>query len=153
MKCRRFVTKRQGQLWYAAKRAVSWAYSIFADQGRVPVLQNPTAWDFSRPPRLSVDDGRESKMELEELRTGSRNLSEVLEARGLTEHQFLMTRAWSVANRKAIAAIVSEEASAKYGVPIEIEEREMFMLTPNEMAAPDVQDPTQTTDPNGTSQD
>ena len=153
MKCRRFVTKRQGQLWYAAKRALAWAYSIFAEQGRVPLLQNPTAWDFSRPPRLSVDDGRESKMELEELRTGSRNLAEVLEARGLTEHQFLTQRAWSVANRKAIASIIAEEASTKYGVPIEIEEREMFMLTPNEVAAPDVQDPTQTNDSNGTSQD
>lgn len=137
MKCRRFVTKRQGQLWYAAKRTMSWAYSVFAKQGRVPILRNPTAWDFSRPPRLSVDDGRESKMELEELRAGSRNLSEVLEARGINEDDFLIRRAWSVANRKAIAKIIAEEASQKYGTEIEIEDREMFMLTANEMSKPE----------------
>ena len=137
LKCRRFVTKRQGQLWYAARRALSWAYSVLAEEGRVPLLQRPTAWDFSRPPRLSVDDGRESKMELDELVTGSRNLSEVLEARGINEDDFLTQRAWSVAKRKAIARMVSEEASAKWGVEIEVEDREMFMQTANEMAAPD----------------
>ena len=133
VKCRRFVTKRQGQLWYAARRAFTWAYSVFAEQGRIPVVNAPTLWDFSKPPRLSVDDGRESKMELEELRTGSRNLDEVLEARGLRQDDFYMKRAWSVAERKAIAAKVSQEASEKYGTEIKIEDREMFMLTPNEV--------------------
>lgn len=135
VKCRRFITKRQGQLWYAAKRAMSWAYSVFAEDGKrgLPKLKNPTAWEFSYPPRLSVDDGRESKMESDELRLGSRNLSEVLEARGLTEDAFYESRAWSVAKRKAIAARVAVEASDKYQVPITIEEREMFMQTPNEV--------------------
>lgn len=137
VKCRRFVTKRQGQLWYSAKRALSWAYSVFAEAGRFAPLRNPTAWDFSRPPRLSVDDGRESKMELDELVTGSRNLSEVLEARGIVEEDFLTQRAWSVASRKAIARKVSQEASAKYGVEVEVEDREMFMQTANEMGSPD----------------
>jgi len=133
VKCRRFVTKRQGQLWYAARRAFTWAYSVFAEQGRIPVVSAPTLWDFSKPPRLSVDDGRESKMELEELRTGSRNLDEVLEARGLRQDDFYMKRAWAVAERKAIAAKVSQEASEKYQIEIKIEDREMFMLTPNEV--------------------
>jgi hypothetical protein len=137
VKARRAIVKRQGILFYAARRIISWAYANFAENNRVPIVDSPTAWDFSRPPRLSVDDGRESKLELSELVTGSRNLSEVLEARGLTEDEFLMKRAWSVANRKAIAAIVSQEASAKYGVEIEIEDREMFMQTPNEMAKPE----------------
>lgn len=137
VKCRRFVTKRQGVLWYAAKRAFSWAYSVFASNGRVRVLSRPTAWAFSYPPRLSVDDGRESKMELDELVTGSRNLNEVLEARGKYEDEFLMERAWSVAKRKAIAAKVAQEASSKYGVPVQIEDREMFMQTANEPAETD----------------
>jgi hypothetical protein len=144
VKCRRFVTKRQSTLWYAAKRATTWAYSVFAANGRVPQLRNPSAWSFSYPPRLSVDDGRESKMEMNELVTGSRNLSEVLEARGIVEDEFLRARAWSVANRKAIARIVAEEASAKYGVDVTIEDREMFMQTPNEMGAteePDAPEP------------
>lgn len=136
VKCRRFVIKRQGQLYYAARRAISFAYSVFAAQGRVPKLAAPTLWDFSRPPRLSIDDGRESKMELEELRTGSRNLSEVLEARGLTETDFLMARARSVWMRKHIAHSVADELNATHAMVHTVEEREMFMLTPNEMSEP-----------------
>jgi len=141
LKCRRFVIKRQGQLWYAARRATSWAYSVFAQQGRIPKLSAPTLWDFSRPPRLSVDDGRESKMELEELRTGSRNLSEILASRGLKEDDFYDSRARSVWMRKYTAQKVAEELNAKHGADIEVEEREMFMLTPNEMAETDAPEP------------
>ncbi len=141
MKCRRFVTKRQGVLWYAARRAFSWAYSVFAEAGRVRPLKSPTAWHFSYPPRITVDDGRESKMELDELVTGSRNLSEILEARGLTEDEFLEKRAWSAAKRKIVADRVAKEASKISGIPIKIEEREMMMLTPNEQSAQQMQLP------------
>lgn len=147
MKCRRFVTKRQGQLWYAARRATAWAYSVLAMSGRVPKLKNPMAWDFSRPPRLSVDDGRESKMELDELITGSRNLGEVLEARGLTEDEFEDQRARSVWMRKYKARSVARELNEKYGEDITVEDREMFMLTPNE--TPEDQSPPQKTDEGG----
>lgn len=141
LKCRRFVTKRQGQLWYAAKRATSWAYSVFATSGRFAPLQNPTAWSFSYPPRLSVDDGRESRMELDELVTGSRNMDEVLGARGLTEEEFYDRRARSVFNRKLTAQRVAEELNAKNGTTIEIEDREMFMQTANEMGETHSADP------------
>jgi hypothetical protein len=134
MKCRRFVTKRQGQLWYAAKRAFSWAYSVMAEAKRVPMLQNPTAWDFSRPPRLTVDDGREVKMELDQLVTGSMNLDEVLAARGINEDDFTESRARSVWMRKFKAQKVAEELNAKYGAEIVVEDREMFMQTANEMS-------------------
>jgi capsid protein len=140
VKCRRYVTKRQSQLWNSARRAFAWAYSVFAEQGRVPKLKNPMAWDFSRPPRLSVDDGRESKMENDELRTGSRNMSEVLGARGLTEDEFYESRARSVWMRKYKAITVAEELNKTHNVKIEIEDREMFMQTPNEMGEPDKTD-------------
>ena len=134
VKARRAIVKRQGLLFYAARRIMAWAYSVFYENKRVPELDFPTAWDFSRPPRLSVDDGRESKMELDELITGSRNLSEVLEARGLTEEEFEEKRARSVWLRKYKARSVAAELNAKYGADIVIEDREMFMQTPNEMA-------------------
>lgn len=132
VKARRAIVKRQGLLFYAARRITAWAYAVFREGKRVPELDFPTAWDFSRPPRLSVDDGRESKMELDELITGSRNLSEVLEARGLTEEEFEEKRARSVWMRKYKAKSIAEELNAKYGANIEIEDREMFMQTPNE---------------------
>jgi hypothetical protein len=74
-------------------------------------------------------------MELDELITGSRNLSEVLEARGITEDEFEDARARSVWMRKFKALKVAEELNAKHGTEIVIEDREMFMQTPNEMSA------------------
>jgi len=141
LKARRLVSQRQRQLRYGARRAIAWAYSVFQEAGRLPLLDEPFAWEFSSPPRLSVDDGRESKMELQEWLSGARNKSELLEARGLTEEEFDMQRAWSVANRKIIARKVSEEASKASGYDITVDDREMVMLTPNEMAP---QPPTET---------
>lgn len=151
VKARRAIIKRQRILSYAARRIMSWAYAVFHETKRVPLLDYPTAWEFSRPPRLSVDDGRESTLELNECVTGTRNLCEVLEARGANEDDFLLERAWSVARRKGIAYQVSQEASKKYGTEIEIEDREMFMQTPNEMPeqdAPDAPDANQPQEPN-----
>jgi hypothetical protein len=133
VKCRRFVAQRQRLLKRAALNAFSWAYSCFQEANRVPLLDHPFAWTFSTPPRLSVDDGRESSMEVNEWRAGLRNTAEITEARGMTEEEFYTKRAHSVAMRKVIAARVAEEVSKESGYEIEIEEREMAMLTPNEM--------------------
>jgi capsid protein len=134
LKCRRAVVRRHGILWHLAKRAIPWAYGVFQAQGRIPKLQAPTSWDFSRPPRASVDDGREVKMELDQLRTGSMNLDEVLAARGIAEDDFIEKRARSVFMRKLKALKVAEELNAKHGTEIVIEDREMFMQTANEVA-------------------
>lgn len=76
-------------------------------------------------------------MELEECRTGTRNVSEILESRGLREEDFYVSRARAVWLRKYTAQKVAEEMNAKFGAEIEVEEREMFMMTPNEMSEPD----------------
>jgi len=133
VKCRRFISQRQRLLKRAALNAFSWAYSCFQEVGRVPLLDHPFAWTFSTPPRLSVDDGRESSMEVDEWRAGLRNTAEITEARGMTEEEFYTKRAHSVAMRKVIAARVSAEVSTASGYPILVEDREMAMLTPNEV--------------------
>jgi capsid protein len=129
LKARRAISRRQRDLAHAARRALAWAYSVFVEQGKVPLLDHPFAWEFSSPPRLSVDDGRESKMEIEEWRSGLRNLSEITEARGITEDEFYMIRAHSVAKRKVAARDIGKE----YGV--EITPIEMAMTHPNELFA------------------
>lgn len=127
MKARRSVIRRQKQLTYAARRALAWAYSVFVEASVVPILDHPFSWEFSKPPRLTVDDGREAKMEIEEWRAGLRNTSDITESKlGLTEDEFYTMRAHSIAKRKVIAANVG----MSYGV--EIDDREMAMLTPNE---------------------
>lgn len=130
---RRFVKKRRRDLTIPALNAFMWAYSVFQKANRVPLLDHPSAWQFSKPSRFSVDDGRESKLELEEWRAGLRNTDEITEARGLTEEQFHTKRAYSIGNRKGIAYLVGIELSKKYGTEIEIHDREMALLTANDM--------------------
>lgn len=133
LKCRRFVTKRIRDLRRPALAAFAWAYSVFQKAGRVPLLDHPFSWEFSKPPRLSVDDGRESKMEVEEWRAGLRNTDEIAEARGMTADDLHRKRAYIIGSRKVIARQVSEELSKSSGYEITIEDREMAMLTPNEV--------------------
>lgn len=148
MKARRAIKQRQRILDFAARRAVSWAYSVFHyDLKRVPLLDHPSDWSFNKPPRPTVDDGRESAAMLNEWRAGITNLDEILEAKGMTEDEFYERRASTIANRKVIARRVSEEASAASGYEITVEDREMAMLTPNEMAQT-TQEPAPAPDPN-----
>ena len=114
----------------------------------MPLLDHPFAWTFSTPPRLSVDDGRESTMEVNEWRAGLRNTAEITEARGMTEEEFYTKRAYSIANRKVIAARVAEEISKASGYEIEIEDREMAMLTPNEVKETETVETNQTNNDN-----
>jgi hypothetical protein len=154
VKCRRAIVRRRGILWHAARRIIPWVYSAFVAQGRIPKLQNPFAWDFSSPPRLTVDDGREAKMEMELVRAGLMNPSEPLAGRGLSDEEFLYERARHVFHRKLIPIKVADELNAIHGTQITIEERDMFMHTANEMPpqvqtdAPDIPDSPEKPDPN-----
>lgn len=151
VKARRRVTKRIRDLRRPALSAFAWAYSVFQKANRVPLLDHPFSWEFSKPPRLSVDDGRESKMEVEEWRAGLRNTDEIAEARGMTADELHRKRAYIVGSRKVIARQVSEELSKSSGYEITIEDREMAMLTPNDMAPTDSADPPNDPEPGKTS--
>ena len=80
------------------------------------------------PPRLTVDDGREAQMAREGFKLGTINMGDILEAQGTTLTEHYTERAEEIAQRKVIAAQVAQ----KYNVVIE--DREMVMLTPNEMS-------------------
>ena len=87
-------------------------------------------WDFSTPPKLTIDDGRVTK-ELEALwKIGAANMRDIVSMRGKTYEEHIRERAAEVALRKLAAA----EAAELYGVPVD--DREMAMLTPNEMQQP-----------------
>ena len=134
MKGRRAIKQRPRILAYAAARAIAWAYSVFHfDLKRVPLLDHPLSWSFTKPPRCTVDDGREASAQRDDWRAGLANTDEILEAKGMTEDEFYERRAIGVARRKVIARRVSEEVSAESGYEITVEDREMAMLTPNEM--------------------
>jgi hypothetical protein len=109
-----------------AIRAVGYAVAKAQKLGILP--QNPDwyKWSFTKPAKMTVDDGRTGKTWVDMWRSGLVNMSEYLGAKGIKLETHYMQRADEIAKRKLIAA----KASAKYGV--EIEDREMAMLTPNE---------------------
>lgn len=149
IKARKSIIQRQKTLNKAALNAFTWAYSVFQVNGRLPLLDYPMSWTFSRPPRLTVDDGRESKMEMDRWITGAANLSEILESQGLgSEEEFYRKRAISVATRQIIAAEIAAEMTKKSGVEIKITERDMIMMTPNEQANQPQDQPQPSNDPN-----
>ena len=140
----RSIEDRQDLLFYAAKRIISYAVAKAQKRGDLPQSADWWKWEFSTPPKLTIDDGRITK-ELETLwKMGAANMRDIVSMRGKTYEDHIKERAQEVALRKMAAA----EASVLYGV--EIEDREMSMLTANEMAKPESPDEattkTQTTD-------
>lgn len=124
----RSIEDRQDLLTYAAKRIIGYAIAKAQKRGDLPASDDWWKWEFSYPAKLTIDDGRITK-ELETLwRIGAVNMRDIVGMRGGDLETHLRDRAVEVALRKTIAASVGEE----YGV--EIEEREMSMLTPNEPA-------------------
>jgi hypothetical protein len=135
----RTIEDRQDLLQYAAKRIVSYAIAKAQKRGDLPQSGDWFKWDFSTPPKLTIDDGRITK-ELETLwRIGAVNMREIVSMRGSTLENHFKDRAHEIALRK----IAAKDAEALYGV--EIDSREMSMLTPNEQ--PDTTEPTETQPP------
>lgn len=127
-RARRAIESRQNLLWHLALRSITFAVSVGEVNGEIPLLEDPMAWSFSMPPRLTVDDGRELKSQMEAWRAGALNISEIVEARGTTVEEHYMRRASDIAIKKKAQA----EAEARYGV--KIDDREMGMMTPNDPA-------------------
>ena len=130
-RARRAITARQSLLWHLAMRATSYAVSYAIKAGQLPALDSPMAWTFSRPPRLTVDDGRELKSQMDAWRAGAVNMTEIVEGRGDTIEEHYDRRAEEIALREK-ARIAAEE---RHGVSID--PREMAMLTPNEQPQAD----------------
>lgn len=138
-KAQRAVEDRQDLLEKIASRLCNWAVAKAMKQGILPESVDWWKWTFSKPQKLTIDDGRVSKELIEGWKAGYINQADILGAHGKELRSHLYARAEEVALRKLIA----EEIGNKYGV--EIEEREMAMLTPNEMGgskeAPEEKEP------------
>ena len=139
LRARRAIISRQKTLRYAAKRMLVYAYSVLQKSGKIPTVDAPFSWIFSTPPILTVDDGREQQAMREGYRLGSINMTEIQSSNGKPIDEFYRERAEEIALRKMIALEVSE----KYDVTIE--DREMVMLTPNDMSTATATTPEPTT--------
>lgn len=123
----RSVEDRQTVLKKGAKRKVGYAIAKAMKLGILPPDPDWWKWDFTMPQKLTIDDGRVSKELIEGWKAGYINQTDILGAYGKDLKTHLYERAEEIAMRKVIAA----EVGAKHRV--EIEEREMAMLTPNDM--------------------
>ncbi len=122
----RSIEDRQDLLFYAAKRIVGYAIAKAQKRGDLPPDSEWYRWEFSTPPKLTIDDGRVTK-ELETMwKMGAANMRDIVSMRGKTLESHLEERAAEIALRK-LAAIEAEQI---YGV--RISDREMAMLNAND---------------------
>jgi hypothetical protein len=130
----RSVEDRQDLLFYAAKRLCGYAVAKAMKRGDLPQSPDWYQWEFSTPPKLTIDDGRITK-ELEQLwKMGAANMRDIVSMRGKTLEAHYQERAQEVWLRKHYAQTVADQLNTTYGMVHSVDDREMSMLTPNEMA-------------------
>ncbi len=139
LRARRSVQARQKLITFVARRLTTYATAYAIEQGLVPKLSAPLSWGFTKPPRLTVDDGREAKALAEGYRMGSVNLTPILEGEGITLEGHNAQRINEIVKRKN--DIVEGNKRLLPGAT-PITDRDMVMLTPNEVAAETTEEPT-----------
>jgi len=125
-RARASVESRQDVLRKPARRIIGWAVAKAVKLGLIPPSDDWYKWDFTMPPKLSIDPRNDSRTQIDEYKIGSQNMSGILQEKGKTHSEHIRERCMEIIERKSI----KEEMEAKYGV--EIDDRELQMLTPNE---------------------
>lgn len=136
-RAQRAVEDRQDVLEYAAKRMVGYAVAVFIKRGDLPPDNQWYRWKFSYPKKLTIDDGRVSKELIEMWKAGFLNPNDILGYLGKSPEDHIDERISYLVMQKTKVATANQ--SAPDGV--RIEDREMAMLTPNEVAQPDGNQP------------
>jgi len=136
----RAVQDRQDLLKPVARRIVGYAVSKAIKLGILPPYKGrdiggSLRWDFSTPPRLSIDIGRDSKALIDGWRSGMQNHSGIVTALGSDLRTHYEERAEEVALRK----LAARNASEKYG--IEVTPQEMAVYDTNLQAQQTTQQP------------
>jgi hypothetical protein len=127
-KAQRAIEDRQSLLMRPALAIVSWAVAKAQKLGVLPQSPEWYKWSFTMPRKLTIDDGRMSKEQIEGWRAGYVNHEDILGDYGKTLEEHYDARAREIYLRK--------KAAEKWSIDgVEIEDREMSMLTPNEQSA------------------
>jgi hypothetical protein len=128
----RAIEDRQDLLFYAARRIVSYAVAKAQKRGDLPASSEWYKWEFSTPPKLTIDDGRVMKELESAYKLGFKSAGEITSAMGRKYSDVVRAKAEEAALRK----VITKEIEEKYGVSIDA--REIAMMTPNDQ--PDQQD-------------
>jgi capsid protein len=122
----RSIEDRQDLLFYAAKRMVGYAIAKAQKRGDLPQSADWYKWEFSTPPKLTIDDGRVMKELESAYKLGFKSASDITAAMGKKYSDVITQKAEEAAMRQ----IIARDIGAKHGV--EIDQRELVMMTPNE---------------------
>lgn len=131
----RSIEDRQDLLFYAARRIISYAIAKAKKRGDLPQSADWWKWDFSTPPKLTIDDGRVMKELESAYKLGFKSASDITAAMG-KEYRDVITQK---AEEAAMRQIIAREVGARHGV--EIDARELLMITPNEPPNPSHEPP------------
>ena len=138
-RARASIEGRQDVLRQPMRRIISWAVAKAIKQGLLPSSNDWYKWEFTMPPKLSIDPRNDSRTQLDEYKIGAQNMTGILQERGKTHAEHIRERCGEIVERK----IIKEEFEAAYGV--EISDRELQMLNVNEMPEADPEPQTEQT--------
>ena len=83
-RARSSVEARQDVLRRPARRIVGWALSKAIKLGLLPASEDWYRWDFTMPPKLSIDPRNDSKTQADEYKLGAVNMTGILQEKGKT---------------------------------------------------------------------
>ncbi len=130
MEARNAIARRQNTLFISARRRVNYAIAKYIKLGVLDADPDWYKWTFSMPAQLSIDDGREQSSIQANWAAGLTNMTEILASRGKTVEDHYIERAREIVLRK------QAQAQAELESGLEIDDREMVMLTPNDQPDP-----------------
>jgi capsid protein len=133
VRARRAIEQRQATLKKAAKRIISYAVGKAIDRGDLKAFKRFWDVDFTLPPRLTVDDGRENSAMLEQIEAGALTMAEYQGYKGRTEEDHWREYWTGMATKER----VRKEASALAGVDL-VEEQSQGDGTVTENAMADL---------------
>ena len=136
MQARQTIEDMQTLLEKQAKLMIGYAFKKLVKLGRVKDTPDWWRWSFSKPPKLTVDDGRVSKSNLELWRAGVLNDEDLLNDMGKDHDEHFKNRF----NRAADKELMFIAAQQEKGV--ELDERYKGMFTVNDMKEIDESDST-----------
>jgi hypothetical protein len=134
MQARQTIEDMQTLLEKEAKLMIGYAFKKLVKLGRVKDTPDWWRWSFSKPPKLTVDDGRVSKSNLELWRAGVLNDEDLLNDMGKDHDEHFKNRF----NRAADKELMFIAAQQEKGV--ELDERYKGMFTVNDMKEIDQSD-------------
>jgi hypothetical protein len=116
------IEDRQSLFEPIARRMVGYVIAKLVNLGRLPESKDWWRWEFTRPPRILVDYGRDKKADRDDWAAGISNLTDILTDLGKDLEEHYRARAYEIVMRKRIAEEVSQETG------YEISDSEMAQL-------------------------